>query len=1149
MIRLRYLLLSVLLLTLAVASRAQEGTFSLQLSNPQVKAIAQDADGYIWFGTARGLNRYNGTSYTTYYASGAEGSLNNDNILSLCQDSDGTLWIGTECGLNWYRDGRFHHMNSTVFDPVDHIEEVDAQSIAFSSKSGRFRMDKDQFTILDYYRLQDATNTLATGDRALVFMDREGGLWKADDENGWTYTAARAPFRTLVLAGKDERVSHLTPDLEGNLWLRIGERLTCIDPKTGEILYQDKDHQCNGVFLNREGRLLVLMDNRMVMNCEVKGGKPITRDSGGGRNTIFSISVDGRGRIWTSGVDSIARVNPDRTVQRFHVSEPFSYFLPSPGDGRNFVVGLRDGLMEVKADGTVAPFGVDGTGFQNVSALIMARDGTFWMGTYNDGIIHYDEAAGKVERFQMPSGTVDGSIKSILQDRDGYIWASTATHITRYDPWKREFSSLSDSRYRNGSFYDLLSAARGPDGLLYFGGSGGITVVDPAAFQPSTGEIPLRIEALSVNDRPLPEKTESLRLEHGENTLSIRIAGIDFRSGSLLEYAWRLDGYDDDWHEGGAVPTAIYTQVPPGHYVFRARVREQNGPWSSSAIALPVTIRPAPWASPWAKALYWILGLGLLGTALWTFIRFRTQKDRLALSAQREELKQQHIDFMTNISHEFRTPLSMIYAPAKELEKAALTPRNRELASLISRNAERLRALAEQLLKNQGGREERESLRIRQNDLAVLLRSMTDMFRYAATEKGLEITTEMPDSFLCWFDTEKVSKVFGNLMSNAVKYTPEGGHIRVVLEKSGENAVVSVQDDGIGVAPDKRERIFDRFERLGAENTAVQGSGIGLNYARNLAQLHKGTLVYEPNEPKGSIFRFTIPVDESTYPDDIAFNDREETPELFARPGDGGKEQTILIAEDSTEIRLFLNDLFRSDYNVLLASDGLTAEDHLKLTIPDLVLSDVIMPGKTGYALCADVKGNPDWNHVPVILLTAKADAESSVEGMKAGADAYVSKPFDPDVLKATVESILRNRRLLQQKVRDLTGTDLVNPEKTKEARLSPADSALLRKVQEYLDANLDNQDADIAEMARELGMSYSSLYAKIKALTGETPKAYVTSYRMNIARELLLQGWNVSETADKVGSSSPSAFSREFKSHFGYPPSQVTAGGAERSR
>ena len=753
---------------------------------------------------------------------------------------------------------------------------------------------------------------------------------------------------------------------------------------------------------------------------------------------------------------------------------------------------------------------------------------------YNDGIIHYDQANGQVDRFG------GGDIKSIVQDNDGYIWMSTATHITRYDPWSRIFSTLFDSHYRDGRFYDLLSAAKGPDGMLYFGGSGGITVVNPAEFRPSARQIPLLMESISVNDHSYPGNTEALDLGHQDNNLSVRIAGIDFQTGSLLNYEWMLEGYEDDWHSGSVTPTAVYTHIPPGHYTFRARVREQNADWSASTIALPVTIHPSPWASPLAKALYWLLGIGLLAAALWTIIRMRTQKDRLALAAQRQELNQQHIDFMTNISHEFRTPLSMIYAPAKELEKAALTPRNRELATLISRNADRLRTLAEQLLKNQGGREDRESLRIRQNDLSILLRSMADMFRYAASEKDIEISVDMPESMVCWFDTEKVSKVFGNLMSNAVKYTPEGGHIRVKLEKDGAEAVVSVIDDGIGVAPEKREKLFDRFERLGAEQTLVEGSGIGLNYAQSLAVLHKGKLEYEPNEPKGSIFRFTLPVEESAYPDDIFFSDREEPSELFATAGDGDKAQTILIAEDNTEIRLFLNDLFRSEYNVILASDGMEAEDNLKLSVPDLVLSDVIMPHKTGYGLCADIKASPDWNHIPVILLTAKADAESSVEGMKAGADAYVSKPFDPDVLKATVESILRNRRLLQEKIRDLKGADLENPDKTEEARLSPSDSALLKKVQAYLDANLENEEADINDMAAQIGMSYSSLYAKLKALTGSTPKAYATAYRMNIARDLLLQGWNVSETADKVGSSSPSTFSREFKNHFGYPPSQV---------
>ena len=1129
--RLSFLIIAPFLLLSSFKVLAQGGSYSLQLSNPEVKAIAQDKDGYIWFGTSRGLNRYNGTSYTVYYASGEEGSLNNDNILSLCQDSDGTLWIGTECGLNWYRDGRFHHMNSTVFNPVERIEEFDARHIAFSDKSGRYLMDKERFTLVDQ------TDNPASGDtQSTVFTDRDGGCWEADPENGWAYRSQDQPFHFLKLSDSKERISHLSPDRDGLLWLRLGSKLTCINPATGEIVWQNLEQTCNGVFIRWDGRLIALMDNRDILEFEIRKGTPHLTNQARSGQAVYSFSVDTPGNIWLSGDDRLTVANLDRQIIHIPVRQPFSYLMPSPGDGRNFIIGLKDGLLEVRLDGSITPFGEAEQGFQNVSSLIMARDGTFWMGTYNDGIIHFDEANKQVDRFG------GGDIKSIVQDNDGYIWMSTATHITRYDPWTRFFSTLFDSHYRDGRFYDLLSAAKGPDGMLYFGGSGGITVVNPAEFRPTVRQIPLLIESITVNDHSYPGNTEALDLGHEDNNLSVRIAGIDFQTGSLLNYEWKLDGYEDDWHSGSVTPTAVYTHIPPGRYTFRARVREQNADWSESTIALPVTIHPSPWASPWAKALYWLLGISLILAALWSVIRMRTQKDRLALAAQREELKQQHIDFMTNISHEFRTPLSMIYAPAKELEKAALTPRNRELATLISRNAERLRSLSEQLLKNQGGREERESLQIRQNDLATLVRSMTGMFLFAAEGKNLDLSMDLPESLVCWFDTEKVSKVFGNLMSNAVKYTPEGGHIRVLLERKEADAVISVVDDGIGVAPEKRERLFDRFDRLGAENTQVAGSGIGLNYAQSLAVLHKGKLEYEPNEPRGSIFRFTLPVDESAYPDDISYSDREESSELFAEPGEGDKAQTILIAEDNTEIRLFLNDLFRSDYNILLASDGLEAEDDLKLSVPDLVLSDVIMPHKTGYGLCADIKNSSDWNHIPVILLTAKADAESSIEGMKAGADAYVSKPFDPDVLKATVESILRNRRLLQERIRDLKGPDLENPAKTEEARLSPADSALLKKVQAYLDANLENEEADINDMAAQIGMSYSSLYAKLKALTGATPKAYATAYRMNIARELLLQGWNVSETAYKVGSSSPSTFSREFKNHFGYPPSQVKA-------
>ena len=1116
---------------------AQEGVPARTLSNPRVKAIAQDADGYIWFGTDRGLNRYNGSTYTAFYASGQDGALNNDNILSLCQDGQGTLWIGTECGLNWYRDGRFHHLNTTVFDPVEHIADVDSTRIAFSSKSGRFFMDKNTLDILGY---EPADATVIPGgeaDTPVRFVDRDGGLWETDGKERWSYTAARQPFRSLEIAGDEQRISHLTPDTEGFLWLRVGEHLSCFSPMEERIVWQDTEHACGGLFLDRDGHLIVLFDGHLIVNYRLHEGRPVVVRTVRTQDGTFSISPGKNGSLWLSGATDLRRVSPEGTLDRFPTDVAFSYIMPTPGDGRIFIVGLRDGLLEVKPDGSVVPFG---EGFKNVSALMMARDGTFWMGTYNDGLIHYDEANGTVERFDSASGVMVGDVKSLVQDRDGCIWISTATHLSRYDPWSKTLTAMQDNRYREGRFYDLIASAIGPDGRLWFGGSGGLTVVEPDKFRPVQKETPLLMEEIAVNDEHVPARTDRLELRHFENNLSLRFAGIDFLSGSLLNYTWRLDGYESDWHTGTLAPHAVYTQLPAGKYTFRARVRVQNGEWSPSEITLPIGIRPAPWASPWALALYWLLGVALILGSIGFFIRYRMQKDRLALAQQREEMGKQHIDFLTNISHEFRTPLTMIVGPAKELEKCDLPEHEKSLVGLIGRNAEHLQSLSEQLLSS-AGRENQETLTLRENDLTSLLQSMAGMFRYAASEKAQLLTTSFPDTCIGIFDTEKVSKVFGNLVSNAVKYTPEGGHIRLTLEREGTEAVISVIDDGIGIPEEKRDRVFDRFDRLGAEKSGTVGSGIGLNYAQGLARLHKGMLSFEPNHPAGSIFRFTFPVDPASYPEYTPESAPTVQQDIFVGTGDMSKEQTLLIAEDTTELRLFLRDIFSDRYNVILASDGLEAEDSLALSLPDLILSDVIMPGKTGYGLCADIKSHPDWNHIPVILLTAKADAESSIEGMKAGADAYIPKPFDPDYLRAAVESILRNRRILQEKVRNLTSADLRDPEKAQEVSLSPSDKAFLEKVHSYLDTNLDNAEADVNDMAKELCMSYSSLYAKVKALTGETPKAYTTAYRMNIARQLLLSGeWNVSEVADKVGASSPSTFSREFKNHFGYPPSQV---------
>lgn len=1268
--RLTFLTIVLLLFVISRNSPAQAPRHTDHLSNYKVGAFAQDLSGNLWIGTSHGLNRYNGTDYAVFNASGQEGWLNNDNISALCWDSSGQrLWIGNECGIGYLENGVFQHLNDATFDPVTRILETDPDHIIGVGKSGLFRFRKSNMGIEGYYyedgvswlenltvtargetwltfSRRDSTflsilgtqlereqqlflgkgisvsgicerpsgtvwtatsegllchdagsrvrlplpqpldkllrgarilfispymennlllglagkgmysyNLLSqtvtpvapdqqlTGGRYVCFVDRDNGIWLSDGDTPLLHYSDRQNYTSLQVSPRPERVSHLVFDRQGYLWMRCGERLQSVHPVTGAVVWRDARAVCSALLIDREGRLVSLMDNNRVVRYDVDQGIPHETESVTLDQDAFSLEEDSTGSLWLSHVSSFTILAPDgsRTFVQPADNLSFGFLMPCANSTRTFVVTTSQGIVRMERDGSYERLGPES--LASVSGMLRTSDGTYWLGSYNRGLYHFAPQTGELTVFDVSSGLVDNGIKSVVEDAGGNIWFSTATHIFRYDIREQTFFSLHDRHFTSGQFYDLISAAAGPDGRLYFGGSGRLTVVDPTMALPLQRETPLRIEAISAGGKQLPENSPALKLHWKDNALEIRAAALDFDAGSLLNYSWKLDGYEKDWQYGASVIQAVYSYLPAGSYTFRARVREQNGRWSTQEIALPIRIQPAPWASPWAKLLYWILGLGLLGAGLWFFIRLRTQQERLALAEQREELKQQQIDFVTNISHEFRTPLSMIYAPAKELGKQDLGQPANDLVRTIGRNAERLRDLSEQLLGSGAGRPSREQLTVRQNDLVSVIRSLTGNFSYATQEKRQTLTCDLPETLICWFDTEKVGKIFANLLSNALKYTPEGGHIAIRLVQEDSDVVLSVTDDGIGIPEERRARIFGRFDRLGAEQSGIVGSGIGLNYAMNLARLHRGSLAYAPNDPAGSVFTFRFPAGREAY-DPAEINAAAETAvhELPDAGADSRDLPTVLVVEDTDEIRGFLRDLLRPHYRVILASDGLEAVDNLKLGLPDLVLSDVIMPNMTGTALCNTIKSQPDWAHLPVILLTAKADVTSSIEGLRTGADAYIPKPFDPDYLLAAIEGQIANRRRIQERVLNLTSGSKEKTAVVEEAGLSDADRKLLDKIHGLLDAHLEDEGFNVGELAAELGMSYSSLYAKVKALTGKTPQAFMTTYRMNIAMDLLRSGnYNVSEVSYRVGSSSPFTFSREFKKHFGFPPSQVS--------
>ena len=575
------------------------------------------------------------------------------------------------------------------------------------------------------------------------------------------------------------------------------------------------------------------------------------------------------------------------------------------------------------------------------------------------------------------------------------------------------------------------------------------------------------------------------------------------------------------------------------------------------SLGVPETQVDSPWFSPTAWVFYIFLIPILISYGKETYNYLKHREKRIQLAEEQQELHEQHMHFVANISHEIRTPLTLISAPLKELiAHNELNDHDRELLGIMQRNVSRLNMLAEQILNNSNHGKDDRVLRETFGDISAFVESIANNFRFYAHEKNLHLTFDSKTNGQHgYFDMEKVEKIVSNLMSNAMKYTPEGGDIvvRVCLDQS--NAVVIVKDTGTGVTDSRQREMFRRFNRLdmSAIDPSSKGFGVGLHYAQCLAFLHHGRLCYEPNVPKGSRFTLSIPykeaVQEKTVVEASALqreNVAGETQEPSVHSEVDENLPTILLAEDDYEMRGYIQLLLDEDYNVIVAGDGEEALEELKLNVPDLVLSDVVMNRMDGFELCQRIKESPDYGYLPVLLLTAKSDLDNRKHGIDCGADAYVGKPFDPYYLKSVIASILENRQRIQRIIRSMTH---IEPETSNnegdagnaEPLMSERDREFLNHFHRLLSNHLADDDLNVTQLAGEMNLSYSSLYARVKDLTGQSPQVFLTTYRMNIAMELLqTHNYTVSEVCYKVGASSPANFARSFKKQFGMVPSAV---------
>ncbi len=1090
-------------------------------------------------------------------------------VSCLTLDRDGILWIAYHGGLVSCFDTRSRCL---VEVPQQISDFVDGGNVLFlnCSRAGIVYLGVQGRGMMSYSKgshpKQIFPEELLKEDAYIAFMDSRHNIWLSDKKNGMQFFSSRhlrSTLTAMLSVMNDTYIKNVYIDRYDHLWIRSTHDLLCCDTSSGVPIAKYGGHDYGHLYIDSKNRVWTVEDMVTVAcySTDNEGRLRLIRRFNFDDN-VFSVSESADGTIWFTLSDRFACADGSFDISYRYAPKgvSFSRAYTQKDNGAMFLFSINNGVFEYGADGLFTPLA---SAAGNVNCVYKSRDNVFWTGSFNQGLGSYRPSDGDRSSYVGPKdGLLNTDIKSITQDDLGYIWGSTSDNVFRLDTDSATFLYVNDPHYATG-VYSAGCVAKDRFGNLYFGGNGGgITVIHTHNVR-SYGEVvvPLSVDVLVVNSEVMPVGRKTYDVRFDRNTISIWFSGTSFEHGPYLEYSYMMRGYDENWVMSYNNKRALYSKLPSGRYSFLVRTRIKGEHWSEPQELLNINIEPAPWNTWWAWTAY-ILLLAVLAYAVYRVVTVtRRRRAQIAALERDERFRHDQVNFLTNVSHEYKTPLSLIYGPLMQLLRSDnLTRSERSLLNLMKSNADRMKQLTEQILSVDSldtRRLPEEKLKVQRVDIGDGVRQIVDNFRFIAADRHavIEYTQDTGGHATVYADVDKVRKIMSNLLSNALKYavsdTADNNVISVSLRITPDGkAVVRVADNGPGIPEDKADEIFRRYRRFSESD--VEGSGIGLNYTAYLARLHKGSIAYSGADGSGAVFTLQIPVDRESYTDDEVAdcdgNDFAATPAAdIANVTDGAGEgrgrtgRSILIVEDNAGIRDYIRSLLAPDYDVTVANDGQEAMEMLQLRMPDMIVSDIVMPRKDGFALCAEVKHSGQYAHIPVVLLTAKSDLANRIHGLDSGADGYVSKPFDPAYLLAVIANLFANRERLQRRMLGLTSSSLKDEIEHGGISLNKGERTFIEAVQGQIDLHIADPDFSAKSMSEQLNISYSTLYSKVKSLTGQSPQNYISTYRLNKAMELLrARDRSVSEVGYDVGFSSVQYFSRAFKKHFGISPSAV---------
>lgn len=776
--------------------------------------------------------------------------------------------------------------------------------------------------------------------------------------------------------------------------------------------------------------------------------------------------------------------------------------------------------------------------------VIVDRQGRLWLSASGDGLVQVEPGDGETEPkfhvFNTSNGLVNNLVQSVVDTPDGNLWISTQQGVTAWNARKKSFENYMFSRNPMGNVYNENSAVCLDDGRVVLGGNYGLTIIQPSRLSHVSGLTDVVFTSYPYSDE--------ITLTYEQRSPNIHFSTLDYSDVRNVKYTYRLEGFDQAWSKPSSTPWAAYQKLPAGKYVLHVKACTSDGTWGKES-TLVIRVKPPFYLTSWAIMIYVLLVLGVIILVVKFVHDKNVLRNRIRLE---QELTRYKLVFFTNIAHEFRTPLTLMQGSLEKEKRIMKANRwQTELEKTIrvmDKSVQRMLRLIDQLLEFRKMQAGKLKLSLQETDAVMFVKGICRMFDDAAESKEIAYRFESSEPSRAMFlDQQMIDKVVFNLLSNAFKYTPAKGSISVSLSFT-DVMTIRVADTGVGIPQEKRAQLFSRFMQ---SSYTGESFGIGLHLTHELVRTHHGEITYQENEGGGSVFVVTIPLQKDCYEaSDFLVKDSPILKADLAKQRDGQEEKTtdavpsapsaplnrrtILLIEDDNDVREFLLSELESCFDLKVASDGKAGIAMAKELDVDLIVSDVMMPGMNGFELTKRLKNSFETSHIPIILLTALSTDENVLEGTESGADAYITKPFSPQLLMARILQLLNQREILRQKF----GKE---PQEIRSAMLSnEQDSLFVKRLDSIVYSRLGEQDLSVDKVAGLLHLGRTIFYKKVRGTTGYTPNEYIRVIRLRKAAELLKEGEkNVSEVAYAVGFDNPYYFSKCFKEQFGMPPSQ----------